>query len=337
MATNITTSGIGVSNNETYYAGTATSSWVEYAYERNQESMMIKNTGTGILYVMVENDGSFQVLPGEEKVFNTVFQVFKIKSGANNNFTVVSKNYIDGSVIGETLGSVKADIANLIENGGAGAGLTELTARVDALENPVSISSFTITSPTEALEVGAELTSVSFGWSVANFDSADSANIRDVSANTNIQAISEASGTHTEAVSVTKSAPGTQSYRLDVVAGARTISSTTRTIEWRYASYYGNGGETIDAAGVKALATKILRSSLTGNYTISDATGYKWIVIPKSLTQPSSFKDAGTGFAVAMQAPIDVEITNDEGVSVTMSAYRTTNSFGGAITIEAVA
>lgn len=232
--------------------------------------------------------------------------------------------------------TVKQLLAELKAGGGSGVDLGDIETRLAALENPVSISAFTITSPSGALEVGAALTSVGFSWNVSNFAQASSAKIRDVTGSSDLYTVTTASGTRAQAANITRNTPGSNGFRLEVVAGGSTITSTTRNVEWRWASYYGNGGATLDATGLKELSTKLLRSSTIGNYSIEDGSGYKWIAIVKSLTQPSSFKDANTGFAVTMQSPIEVTIENDEGVEVVMNAYRTTNSFSGAITIEAI-
>lgn len=233
--------------------------------------------------------------------------------------------------------TVKQLLAELKAGGGSGVDLGDIETRLAALENPVSISAFSITSPSGALEVGAALTSVGFSWNVSNFAQASSAKIRDVTGSADLSTVTTASGTTTRSVNITKTTPTTHGFRLEVVAGGSTITSTTRNVEWRWASYYGNSASsTLNEAGVKAL-TKSLRSSTIGNYAISSASGYKVVAVPKSMTQPSGFKDSATGLAVAMQSPVEVTIVNDEGVSVVMNVYVSTNSFSNAITIEAVA
>lgn len=103
MATAITTSDIGVNNNETVYNGTATGTLTEYVYARNQNYLRIKNAGSANLYVEIENDGQRTIHQGQEIEFNVVFQSFKIKGGGN--FTAVSKNDI---VLWDEISAVKA-------------------------------------------------------------------------------------------------------------------------------------------------------------------------------------------------------------------------------------
>ena len=120
----------------------------------------------------------------------------------------------------------------------------DIETRLAVLENPVSISAFSITSPSGALEVGSALTSVTMNWTIGNHASAESARIYDVSASAGIETLTvAASGTHTEAVSITKSAPGTQQYRLEVTdKSERVINSSTQTINWYYPTYFGKIG-----------------------------------------------------------------------------------------------
>lgn len=229
--------------------------------------------------------------------------------------------------------TITEKFAELEIPGGIGD-LSSIEARLAALENPVSILSFTIISPVNPLEVGEELTNIGFSWEIENFAMADSARVIDVTGEETLYAITTETGSTSQPISMSKTIPSTNSFRLDVFIGGNTIPSTVRTVSWRYPTYYGNGGATIDADGIKELATKSLRSSAIGNYEIADELGYKWIVLPKSLTQPTDFRESG--FPVAMQSPIEVTMVNDYGVSIVMNAYRTTNSFSDPITIESV-
>lgn len=107
MATAITTSAIGVNNNETVYSASP-SVTTEYVYERNQNYLRIKNTGTVPLNIQIETDGQKTIQQGMEEVFNVICQSFKIIG--SGSFTAVSKNDI---VIWDEVSAVKADTANL--------------------------------------------------------------------------------------------------------------------------------------------------------------------------------------------------------------------------------
>jgi hypothetical protein len=332
MATNIPTSAIGVNNNETVYSASP-SVTTEYMYARNQNYLRIKNTGTSPLMIQIETDGQRTILQGMEEVFNVIFQSFKIIGGGS--FTAVAKNDI---VLLDEINEVKAAIANL---GGGTGGVDEAAVRAIVIETTAPLvnevtAGLTITSPSGSLEVGAELTSVSFSWTIGNHESAKSARIADVNnsySSVEVVAVA-ASGTHTETVSITKTEPGTQSYRFDVTDKLdRVVTSPIRTINWYYATYCGSSASTsLDAAGVKALATKALKSAKNGNYTCP-AGNYKYIAYPKSWGT-STFKDYATGLGFDMQAPATVTITNDEGVSVEMYVYRSTNKLASETTIQ---
>lgn len=112
MATNITTSAIGVNNNETVYSASP-SVTTEYMYARNQNYLRIKNTGTSPLMIQIETDGQRTIHQGMEEVFNAIFQSFKIIGGGS--FTAVAKNDI---VLLDEVNEVKAAIANLQEGSG---------------------------------------------------------------------------------------------------------------------------------------------------------------------------------------------------------------------------
>lgn len=247
----------------------------------------------------------------------------------------------DKKVIGD-IETNKAAIANF--EGGGGGGLTTgqvnviVDGKMEALVNPVS-ATLTI-SPTDAKEVGETLTNLTFNWGMGdNFASADSARIIDRNDNNAwLESIATPAknGSVTKDVDVTRNTPGAQEYRFDVQDKlGRVISSAIQGLYWRYPYYYGNGEATIDEAGVKALDTKMLRASPTGNYTIPDAVAYKWIVIAAALTQPTKFTDDATGFAITMQPAVDITITNDHSVSIPMKAYRSVNAFGDDLIIIA--
>ena len=241
----------------------------------------------------------------------------------------------------------KAGLGTVIQNmegGGTGgdgepADLTALTARVAALEdaaNPVAITSFTISDPSGAVEVGKKLTSVSFAWDIFQFAKATSAKIVDVTGSADLYTVTLASGTKAQLVNITKNTAGNNGFRLQVVAGGSTINSSTRNVSWQYATYFGIGSDTIDAAGVKALATKALKSGTAGIYEFGASEGHKWICVEKNLPQPTTFKDANTGFAFPFNEPVEVTITNDEGVEVDMYCYRSVNSMSAAVSIQLV-
>jgi membrane-associated protease RseP (regulator of RpoE activity) len=217
-----------------------------------------------------------------------------------------------------------------LKNGGVNTEAVELIVdgKMEPLVNPVS-SSLTITS-SSVVEVGSAISSVAFSYAIGNPTSAKSAKIIDVSnSNATVEdIIPQSSGTHTETVSITKTSPGIQSYRLDVTDKLdRVVSSTTRSINWYLAVYYGSSSsETLDEAGIKAL-TKSLQSSMSGTYAFTGgATNYKYIIIPASFTTLNMF-NASTGFAFPLTQVATVNVTNN-GVTTSCKVLRTENQIG---------
>jgi len=329
MAVNIDTSNIGENDNQTYYSGTVTTSQ-EYIYARPQDNFLFQNTGSAPLLIEIGN-GKINLDPGETEGTNTVASKFKVVGAST--FRVLSQNHIN----------VNYAIKDLYASGGGGGGginETAVNALIDAkiapLTNPVT-ASLTITGTTpalsnNALEVGQTLTAVNFSWSIGNYTNAKSARIYNISGSASVTSITPAaSGTHTEAVSITKSAPGNQQYRLEVTDKLdRVINSSTQTINWCYPTYFGKSSSTsLDEAGIKALATKTLRAGKAGTYAITAGEGYRYIVYDKSFGTTAQFIDSNTGFAVDMQAPAEVDITIN-GVTRTMYVYRSTNILNSA-------
>jgi hypothetical protein len=232
------------------------------------------------------------------------------------------------SLITGGFASVDADVAALASSVGV------VSTSLAPLVNPVTIPTFTI-NPVGPLEVGDTLTQVAFTWAIEHIANAASAKIVDASASQEVVSVSSENGSHTQTgLSITKSVTGNQSYQLQALdKNNKAINSVVRTIEWYYATYCGSSAATsLDATSVKTLATKALKSGKNGNYTCP-AGNYKYIAYPKSWGT-STFKDYNTGLGFDMQAPVEVAITNDKGVSVVMYVYRSTNKLTSETIIQ---
>jgi hypothetical protein len=91
---------------------------------------------------------------------------------------------------------------------------------------------------------------------------------------------------------------------------------------------------TLLEADIEALALNDLSITSVRTYSIGAGAGYKYFCFPESYTQPTLFKDAITGFAIGMEAPITTAITNANGVALNMKVYRTTNPFSEALVAQ---
>lgn len=330
MSTSITTSDIGVNNNETVYNGTATSSFTEYKYARNQNYLRIQNKSNSNMHIKIETDGQSIIYQGQEKVFHVELLSFEIKGGGD--FIAVSKNDVN---LHDEVSALKA----AIENGGAGGGLTTgqvetiVDGKMGALVSPVT-ATLNMTTPVSpyAVEVGNSVTPV-LPWTIANSSNAKSAKIVETT-NSNATIVSPtvaASGTYTFGSALSSNSVTAKSYRLDVTDKLdRVISSTVRTINWYYPVFNGSSAKAsgLTESEVKAF-NKAIRASASGTYNFGAVSNtYKWLFVHESFN-PKSFK-AG-GFDMPMQEPITITITNEFGVSLNLKGYRTTNSTSGAI------
>lgn len=240
--------------------------------------------------------------------------------------------FTDRKVFGD-VDSIKNALANIGgEIPGGGGNLAELISRVEALENPVSIKSFSISesTPSSPVEVGREITQLKFIWQIENFEYVTSAKIRNTSDNVDVHTVTSANSNATKTVSLSRNTPGTKAFQLQLVAGARNINSSSVNVEWRYPVFYGSSSKAsgLTESEIKEF-TKTLKSNASGTYSFSAVSNsYKWLFFPESFS-PTSFKSGG--FDVPMQSPVTITITNDYGVSITLKGYRVTAQTSGSL------
>ena len=112
------------------------------------------------------------------------------------------------------------------------------------------------------------------------------------------------------------------------------FTSSTETINWRWARYFGSGSSTITASEVTGLTSMELSTTYvnSGGYSLP-ATNYKWIAYPSSWGEATEFTDANTLLEVPMSGSFTMSVTNQYGQSTTYRLHRTLNSLGGAVTI----
>ncbi|HEG8097796.1 hypothetical protein C3I27_03340 [Campylobacter jejuni] len=111
-------------------------------------------------------------------------------------------------------------------------------------------------------------------------------------------------------------------------------SNITRTLDltWLNAIFYGcNSSETIDEVGIKAM-TRLNANSLGRNYQYPTG-GYKYIAYPATWPDIASSKDPSTNFDVPLTKLVNVNVTNEHGVSQDYKVYRSHNLLNGSITI----
>lgn len=232
-----------------------------------------------------------------------------------------------------------------ISVGGAVAGTTfdgTVNEALDTILYPYiepTFSSFSLTGYS-TLEVGDEIPT---GSQTFTFDAttdvnvqADSIDIENVS--DSIVYVTGSANDNTETVNfgsnVIRTTPGSKQFR---ITGTNTQASTfTRNynVNWYFKVYYGESAATsLGEGGIEGLRVNLLTSTANRTYAFLGGD-YKYMCWSTTLGTKSNFFDVDTGFAVAMEPPVTINITNAFGVSQDYYVYRTTNPLVGAINIQ---
>lgn len=202
-----------------------------------------------------------------------------------------------------------------------------------------AFTSFTLSSQTTPLEVGASVTggARTFAWTTSN-----SANIA-----TNTLSITDVTGGNTTLAStlansgstsltltaVTKVIATTHQWKIQATNTQSNTLSSTYTVTWQWRRFYGESvNTTLAAVDVQSLRVGALSSAFAGTYAFS-AGGYKYIAYPTTFGTASSFKDQSTNLDVPFQPIQIISITNANGIATNYNIHRTTNILGSAINI----
>lgn len=144
--------------------------------------------------------------------------------------------------------------------------------------------------------------------------------------------------------------PGSYSWKGSVQnTQDATINSNNATVQWFWAIYNGTSANpTLNAAQIKVLITKQLKSVITGTYNFA-ALNYKYFCWVDSMGSPAAntgFKDASTGLQLSMADSSDdafysniqngwsyglVSVTNDQGITANVRVYRTKFQLGATL------
>lgn len=231
----------------------------------------------------------------------------------------------------ERILALPADVAQLKESGGGGADLTEIRAGLAALVDPIT-ATFSIANP--VVECGTNLTDVTFNWNIAHYSGAKSAKIMLGDGSATLETLSAASGTVTKAFSgsgVKNDAVASLGYKLDIIDGNNKTITVNASLYWRLAMYWGTSSSaTLDEAGIKSLANKVLKSDMAGEYEfkgLADGqTNYKYFVIPAAFATIALYNKV-SGFAFPLISVATVNVTNN-GVTTSYKVLRSENAVG---------
>lgn len=207
-----------------------------------------------------------------------------------------------------------------------------------------AFSAFSITGQSTTLEVGDQITSGSktFTWTTTNSTNVSESTLRVLDFTNSTTLASGLLNDGTEAISisaVSKSSATSHVYRISGSNTQGTGFSRDFTVNWRWRMYYGTSSlASLTENDIEALHSSSLVANSAGSFSFG-AAGYKYIAYPTVFGLKTTFKDAGTGFDVDMQAAVTTAVTNsfyhpDSGSTATnYYVHRSTNVLGGSITI----
>jgi len=201
-----------------------------------------------------------------------------------------------------------------------------------------AFSSFYINTQAGTLEVGdTSLANPDFRWSTTNSGNVQANSIALRDQTNSVVLASGLANDGQEVISlpgVTNNTPATQTYR---VVGTNTHSTTfirNYSILWRWRMYYGESANlSLNETDIKGLRASILTNTFARTYSFLAGATYKYITYPTSFGTATSFTDTGSGFAVAMEPPYTVSVTNSFGQTVNFNVHRTTNILNAATNI----
>ena len=200
-----------------------------------------------------------------------------------------------------------------------------------------SFTSFYLSGQSNSLEVGDSITGGSreFIWSTTY---SDNINPDEIIIKENGTIIANAlSNDGTEFIDIgtdiQKLSADTHIFSIESTNTDTSVSARNFTITWRWSNYYGISlNESLTTTDITNLSNNNLISSYVGTYSFAE-TGYKYICYPVVFGQYNSAKDVDTGFAIAMNDPVIVNVLNSKGIYEDYYVYRTTYVINSSINI----
>lgn len=197
------------------------------------------------------------------------------------------------------------------------------TFDIDSQPNPIEVGDLSLANPT-------------FQWSTSHPTNVQPNTIAldDITGTTNIATGLANSGSYAATYAAIQKLVATFN-RFRITGQNSNLALFTRNydITWQWRGYYGESAvEPLTEAQIKALRVGALISGFAGTRAFLGG-GYKYICYPAVLGTATVFRDADTGFLVAMEAPYTISVTNAYGVATNYNVHRTTWQLGGAINI----
>ena len=228
--------------------------------------------------------------------------------------------------------------------GGISAGSTFLNQTMqqmwDALLYPYQAPAFLdfkLDRPT-TVEVGTNLSgSANATWATSNSGNvqANSIKVDDLTGGTNLFNNSANDGSEPTNITAQHNNQANHTWR---ITGTNTKGGNfTRdfTIHWYFRVFYGNENTTpLTESDIEGLSDNLLTNTFNRTYHFASGGGYKYVCYPTSFGTATNFTDVDTGFAVAMEAPYVVSVTNSLGITHDINVHRTTNEINGALNMS---
>jgi len=229
--------------------------------------------------------------------------------------------------------------------GGIVAGSTFLNQTMqqmwDALLYPYqypAFSDFKFDRPT-VVEVGTDLSGhINATWATTNSSNIqpNTVDIDDITLSTSI--VADTANDGGEAITVASLVHLTQADHTFRISAQNTQGGTFSrdlVFHWYFKVFYGNESTTtLDENGIEGLSDNLLTNTFARTYSYASGGGYKYVCYPTSFGTATNFTDVDTGFAVAMEAPYVVSVTNALGVTQDYRVHRTTNIINGALNMS---
>jgi hypothetical protein len=279
-------------------------------------------------------------------------------TGGTLNGTILELERNDGGIVQVDLSGLPGVSGNTYTNttptpttiGGIEAGST-FTAQTmqqmwDALLYPYqypAFTSFARTNLSSVYELGENILigSQTFSWSNSNDSNiqTNSIYIEQLSpATVTLVSALNPDGSTGFTLTTTTNRTTTGSLSLYRITGTNTQAGTfnsTISANWRPRWYYGRSTNTsITGAEMTGFTGNALVSSVVDDYvTFSSGSGYLYLCVPDTLTQPTDLRDSVAGCFgtnIPYSTLSDITITNPYGVSITYKIYRTINQILGS-------
>jgi hypothetical protein len=214
-----------------------------------------------------------------------------------------------------------------------------LTALFFPYQSP-AFTSFGITGSTTTKEVGQTLSlgTTTFTWATSNSANVevDSLSINDVTGGSSITTGLSNTGSfsHTFA-DITKSTNVSHTWRITGVNTQGASFNRTYVVNWLHRVYQVQDPlSSLTGAEIKAKSVGTLKTTGAGTYAFAGG-GFAYICVPTALGALTQFKDPSNNMTIAMATPYTVDIVNDYGLTIPYNIYKSYNSMGGAISIQA--